>query len=149
MEAWFDPWIIWVAIGIICIIIEIFTPGFLFLSFGLGAILTGLIALVIPSIALQILAFAIISLIVFLLSRKFSKKLISNNYEDTNVKALVGKTGKVTQQIPTNEKGYVKIGGEEWSAVSKDNNEIKKDARIVVNDIEGNKVIVTLIEEEK
>ena len=149
MEAWFDPWIIWVAIGIICIIIEIFTPGFLFLSFGLGAILTGLIALVIPSIALQILAFAIISLIAFLLSRKFSKKLISNNYEDTNVKALVGKTGKVTQQIPTNEKGYVKIGGEEWSAVSKDNNEIKKDARIVVNDIEGNKVIVTLVEEEK
>ena len=149
MEAWFDPWIIWVAIGIICIIIEIFTPGFLFLSFGLGAILTGLIALVIPSIALQILAFAIISLIAFLLSRKFSKKLISNNYEDTNVKALVGKTGQVTQQIPTNEKGYVKIGGEEWSAVSKDNNEIKKDARIVVNDIEGNKVIVTLIEEEK
>ncbi|MBT3756381.1 MAG: NfeD family protein [Candidatus Cloacimonetes bacterium] len=149
MEAWFDPWIIWVAIGIICIIIEIFTPGFLFLSFGLGAILTGLIALVIPSIALQILAFAIISLIAFLLSRKFSKKLISNNYEDTNVKALVGKTGKVTQQIPTNEKGYVKIGGEEWSAVSKDNNEIEKDARIVVNDIEGNKVIVTLIEEEK
>ena len=61
----------------------------------------------------------------------------------------MGKTGKVTQQIPTNEKGYVKIGGEEWSAVSKDNNEIKKDARIVVNDIEGNKVIVTLIEEEK
>lgn len=149
MEAWFDPWIIWVAIGIICIIIEIFTPGFLFLSFGLGAILTGLIALVIPSIALQILAFAIISLIAFLLSRKFSKKLISNNYEDTNVKALVGKTGKVTQQIPTNEKGYVKIGGEEWSAVSKDNIEIEKDARIVVNDIEGNKVIVTLIEEEK
>lgn len=149
MEAWFDPWIIWVAIGIICVIIEIFTPGFLFLSFGVGAIITGLLALVIPSIAFQVLAFAIITLIVFLLSRKFSKKFISNNYEETNVKALVGKTGKVTQQIPINEKGYVKIGGEEWSAVSKDNNEIKKDARIVVNDIEGNKVIVTLIEEEK
>ena len=113
MEAWFDPWIIWVAIGIICIIIEIFTPGFLFLSFGIGAIITGLLALIIPSIAFQVLAFAIITLIVFLLSRKFSKKLISNNYEETNVKALVGKTGKVTQQIPTNEKGYVKIGGEE------------------------------------
>ena len=147
MEAWFDPWIIWVAIGIICIIIEIFTPGFLFLSFGVGAILTGLVALIIPSIAFLILTFAVITLIVFLLSRKFSRKLISADYEDTNVKALVGKTGKVTQEIPANEKGYVKIGGEEWAAVSQNNKEIKKDARVTVNDIEGNKVIVTVIEE--
>ena len=147
MVAWFDPWIVWVAIGIICIIIEIFTPGFLFLSFGIGAILTGLAALIVPSIAFQILTFAVITLIVFLLSRKFSKKLISADYEETNVKALVGKTGKVTQQIPANEKGYVKIGGEEWAAVSKDNKEITKDARVMVNDIEGNKVIVTVIVE--
>ena len=147
MEAWFDPWIVWVAIGIICIIIEIFTPGFLFLSFGVGAILTGLAALIIPSIAFQILTFAVITLVVFLLSRKLSKKMISADYEETNVKALVGKTGKVTQQIPTNEKGYVKIGGEEWAAVSKDNKEIAKDARVTVDDIEGNKVIVTVIVE--
>ena len=147
MEAWFDPWIIWVAIGIICIIIEIFTPGFLFLSFGVGAIITGLAALVIPSIAFQILTFAIVTLIIFILSRRFRKKLISTDYEDTNVNALVGKTGKVTQKIPANEKGYVKIGGEEWVAVSKDNKEITKDARVTINDIEGNKVIVTVIEE--
>lgn len=147
MEAWFDPWIIWVVIGIICIIIEIFTPGFLFLSFGVGAILTGLVALIIPSMVFQILTFAVITLIVFLLSRKFSKKLISADYEDTNVKALIGKSGKVTQEIPANEKGYVKIGGEEWAAVSQDNKEIKKNARVTIKDIEGNKVIVTVIEE--
>jgi len=147
MEILSEPWVIWVAIGIICVIIEIFTPGFLFFSFGVGAILTGLAALIIPSITFQILTFAILTLIVFVLSRKFSKKLISTNYEDTNVQALIGKTGKVTQKIPANEKGYVKIGGEEWVAVSKDSKEIKKDARITVNDIEGNKVIVTVIEE--
>ncbi|MDP8201154.1 MAG: NfeD family protein [Candidatus Tenebribacter burtonii] len=147
MEILSEPWVIWVAIGIICVIIEIFTPGFLFFSFGIGAILTGLAALIIPSITFQILTFAILTLIVFVLSRKFSKKLISTNYEDTNVKALIGKTGRVTQKIPANEKGYVKIGGEEWVAVSKDSKEIKKDARITINDIEGNKVIVTVIEE--
>ena len=148
MEIWSDPWIIWIVIGIICVVIEIFTPGFLFLSFGIGAILTGLAALVIPSITFQVLTFAVLTLIIFMLSRKFSKKLISTNYEETNVKALVGKTGKVTQEIPANEKGYVKIGGEEWAAVSKDNNRINKDTRITVKDIEGNKVIVTIIEEQ-
>jgi len=149
MESLFDPWIIWVAVGIICIIIEIFTPGFLFLSFGVGAIITGLLALIIPSIAFQVLTFAIVSLLAFLLSKKFSKKLISTDYEETNVKALVNKIGKVTQKIPTNEKGYVKIGGEEWAAVSRDNKEIEKDARVIVSDIEGNKVIVTIVEEGK
>jgi len=147
MEIWSEPWIIWVALGIFCVIVEIFTPGFLFLSFGIGAILTGLIALIIPSITFQILAFAVITLVVFILSRKFSKKFISSNYEDTNVKALIGKTGKVTEKIPANEKGHVKIGGEEWVAVSKDNKEIPKDTRIIVNDIDGNKVIVTTIDE--
>ncbi len=148
MEVLSDPWIIWVVIGIICIIIEIFTPGFLFLSFGVGAILTGLAALIIPSITFQVLTFAFLTLIVFVLSRKFSKKLISTDYEETNVKALVGKTGKVTRDIPANEKGYVKIGGEEWAAVSKDNSKVTKDTRVTVNDIEGNKVIVTVIEEQ-
>jgi len=147
MEIWSEPWVIWVALGIICVIIEIFTPGFLFLSFGIGAILTGLIALIIPSITFQILAFAVITLIVFILSRKFSKKFISSNYEETNVKALIGKTGKVTEKIPANEKGYVKIGGEEWVAVSKDKTEITKDTLIIVNDIDGNKVIVTMVKE--
>lgn len=147
MEIWFDPWVIWIAIGIICIIIEIFTPGFLFLSFGVGAIITGLSALIIPSLAFQILTFAIVTLIIFMLSRKFSKKLISANYEETNVKALIGKTGKVTKGIPANEKGYVKIGGEEWAAVSKDNKKIDKDVLVIVNDIDGNKVIVTVIDE--
>ena len=147
MEILSDPWIIWVAIGIICIIIEIFTPGFLFLRFGVVAIITGLAALIIPSITFQVLTFAVITLIVFLLSRKFSKKLISADYEETNVKALIGKTGKVTQEISANEKGYVKIGGEEWAAVSKDNNKINKDTLVTVNDIEGNKVIVTVIKE--
>ncbi len=147
MEIWSEPWIIWVALGIICVIIEIFTPGFLFLSFGIGAILTGLIALIIPSITFQILAFAVITFIVFILSRKFSKKFISSSYEETNVKALIGKTGKVTEKIPANEKGYVKIGGEEWAAVSKDKTDIPKDTRIKVNDIDGNKVIVTAVDE--
>jgi len=146
MEIWSEPWIIWVALGIICVIIEIFTPGFLFLSFGIGAILTGLIALIIPSITFQILAFAVITLIVFILSRKFSKKFISSNYEETNVKALIGKIGKVTKTIPANEKGYVKIGGEEWAAVSKDKTEIPKDTQIEVNDIDGNKVIVSTVD---
>ena len=142
------PWMIWVGIGIICMIIEIFTPGFLFMSFGIGAILTGLASLLINGIGFQILIFAVITFIVFLNLRKFSKKLISQTTEETNIFALRDKEGLVTKEIPDDGRGYVKIGGEEWSAISKDGKRITEGTKIRVSSFEGNKLIVNVIEEE-
>jgi membrane protein implicated in regulation of membrane protease activity len=138
---------IWVGIGIICMIIEIFTPGFLFMSFGIGAILTGLASLLINGIGFQILIFAVITFIVFLNLRKFSKKLISQTTEETNIFALKDKEGLVIKEIPDDGRGYVKIGGEEWSAVSKDGKRITEGTKIRVSSFEGNKLIVNVIEE--
>jgi membrane protein implicated in regulation of membrane protease activity len=112
-----EPWMIWIAIGVICMIIEIFTPGFLFLSFGLGAIVTGLVTLAHPPVWAQILIYIVITFILFLNLRKISKKLMSQE-TTTNVNALVGKKGIVTDKIPDSGRGFVKIGGEQWSAVS-------------------------------
>lgn len=141
-----SAWMIWVAIGIICVIIEIFTPGFFFLSFGFGAIITGLLSLIVNGLAWQILIFAIITFCIFILMRKFSTKLISKEYEQTNVQALIRKKGKVTDEIPEDGRGHVKIGGEEWSAVSSDHKKIQIDTRVIVDKIEGNKVMVSPID---
>ncbi|MDO9577063.1 MAG: NfeD family protein [Candidatus Cloacimonadales bacterium] len=137
------PWMIWVAIGIICLIIEIFTPGFLFMSFGIGAIITGvLVWMTDVSIPLQILIFAIITFIVFLFTRKISKRLISDESVPTNVDALKGKQGTVVKEIPVDGRGYVKVGGEEWSAISSKNEKIKIGKKVIIQKIEGNKLIV-------
>jgi len=141
-----EPWMIWITIGVICIIIEIFTPGFLFMSFGIGAIITGLFTLLIDNLAWQILIFALVTFLFFLLLRKFSKKLISKDYEQTNVQALIGKKGIVIKDIQSSERGYVKIGGEEWSAVSEVENILLKDTKIIVQKIDGNKVVVKKLE---
>jgi len=144
----FDPWMVWIAIGVICMIIEIFTPGFLFMSFGVGAILTGLVALVIPILWVQILIFGIITFILFINLRKLSKKLIKT-VEKTNFDALEGKVGFVTNEIPVDGIGHVKIGGEEWAAKELDNGSIKKDEKITVVQVSGNKLVVKLKTEEK
>jgi membrane protein implicated in regulation of membrane protease activity len=144
------PWMIWVGIGIICVIIEIFTPGFLFMSFGVGAIITGLLVwMTNVSVPVQILIFAVITFVVFLLTRKLSKKLISAESEPTNVDALKGKQGSVVKEIPVDGRGYVKVGGEEWSAISQNNLKIKIGKKVTVQKIEGNKLIVLEIEKEK
>ena len=144
-----EPWMIWVGIGVICMIIEIFTPGFLFMSFGIGAILTGLVSILVRGTAIQILIFAVITFILFLYLRKFSKKLISESSEETNIFALIGKTGTVMKEIPADGKGYVKIGSEEWSAIAKDGKKIGIEQKVIVSSIEGNKLIVKIKETEK
>jgi membrane protein implicated in regulation of membrane protease activity len=145
-----EGWMVWIAIGIICLIIEIFTPGFLFMSFGIGAILTGVVEWIFTlELPYQILIFAVITFLVFISMRKLSKKLISKSTEETNIYALKGKNGKVMKEIPTDGKGYVKIGGEEWSAVSADNTKIAKEEKVVIEKVEGNKLIVKKKEKNK
>lgn len=137
-----EAWMIWFAVGIICVIIEIFTPGFLFMSFGIGAMLTGLFALLVDNLPWQIFFFACATLILFIFLRKLSNKVLSRESEMTNFQALVGKKGTVVEAIPEDGKGYVRIDSEEWSAVSEAESSLAVGQKIVVEKVEGNKVIV-------
>ena len=138
-------WHIWMIIGIVFIIVEIFDPAFFFISLGIGAIVAGLLSmlpLVGNSIALQILLFAIVSFISFLFMRKLGKKILVHPGEETNVFALKGKSGFVTKHIPAEGKGYVKIGGEEWVAIEENQQAVELGAKITVVGVDGNKLIV-------
>jgi len=74
------PWQIWMILGIVFIIIEIFDPAFFFISLGIGAIITSLLSMI-PflgnSVPLQIFIFAVLSFISFLFMRKLGKKVLS------------------------------------------------------------------------
>ncbi|MBN2460847.1 MAG: NfeD family protein [Candidatus Cloacimonetes bacterium] len=144
-----EGWAVWIMIGIICMIVEIFTPGFLFMSFGIGAILTGVFSIFIDNITIQILLFTVITFLVFVNLRRLSKRLISENTPETNIFALRGKSGIITKGIPVDGRGYVKIGGEEWSAVSEDGKDIACGEKVQVVSFEGNKLIVKKLKIEE
>jgi membrane protein implicated in regulation of membrane protease activity len=137
-----QAWQLWMIIGIICIVIEIFDPAFFFLSLGIAAIITGLLSFAIKSTPLQIIVFAVLSFIAFLSMRKLGKKLLTTPSSETNVYALKGKTGIVTKAIPEHGKGYVKVGGEGWSAIAQNNEEIPINTKVTVIEVEGNKLVV-------
>jgi len=144
-----EAWMIWLGIGILCMIIEIFTPGFYFMSIGLGAILTGLASLIFSGTVWQILIFAFVTFIVFLFTRKLSKKIMSKTSKETNIYALKGKMGRVVKEIPEDGRGYVKVEGEEWSAKASNNQKIAKDRKVKILEVEGNKLIVSEVSEEE
>jgi len=138
-------WHLWLAAGLLFLIIEIVTPGFLFLSFGIGAILTGLLSRIFPGLPAQLVIFSITTLISFLMMKRFESFMLKNEEQPlSNVDALVNKTGIVTRIIEPQTKGYVKIGGEEWSAISENSGDIIPEGTTVkILRVEGNKVIVT------
>jgi hypothetical protein len=141
-------WYIWIAIGIICIIIEIFTAGFYSFSIGLGCLVTGLFAKLFPGFPAQIIIFSITSITSFLLMKRFAKVLLRRDNPQSNIFALVGKTGTVTSTIFPNSKGHVRIDSEEWSAVAVDENQtIEKGSVVTIEQTEGNKVIVNIKKE--
>jgi membrane protein implicated in regulation of membrane protease activity len=137
-----DPWLIWLIIGVICVIIEILDPAVFFISFGIAGLITSPISTLGIPIWLQVLIFGIISFIVFLFMRKVYEKLFQKEKTETNVYALVGKTGLVITSIPSDGRGEVKVGGEIWTAIAEDNIVITNGEKITVLAIDGNKLIV-------
>jgi len=143
-------WKIWIVIGIICVIIEIMSPGFYFFSIGIGAIITGITGRMVTSIPIQIIVFAISTTISFLLMKKFSKLLLKKEDVPSNIYALQGKIGVVSKCIHPHQRGYVKIDGEEWSAVTVTQSETVEEGKVIkVISLEGNKVVVELHNEEE
>ena len=137
-----EPWLIWLIIGVICVIIEIFDPAVFFISFGIAGLITSPISTLGIPIWSQVLLFGIISFIVFLFMRKVYEKLFQKEKTETNVYALVGKQGIVTTLIPNDGRGEVKVGGEIWTAIAQDNLEINIGEKVNILTIDGNKLIV-------
>lgn len=135
---------VWLIFGFFMIVIEIFTPGFFAASLGISAILTSVLVLLFPEIAfLHWLSFIVFNIIMFAFIRQiFLKYLYKNDNEsETNVNALIGKRGVVTEKID-DRFGYVKVYGDLWKAVSENETEIAKGEKVEIISIDGNKVIV-------
>lgn len=101
------------------------------------------------SINYQLAIFAITTLVLAVFIRPYLVKFFFRNHkeDETNVHALIGKIAIVTEEIENSvSKGRVKIGGEIWRAATKDDSKIGIGQKIVVKSIEGNKVIVELLE---
>ena len=142
-------WQFWLIVAGVFLIAEIFTTGFLIFWVGIGALFAMLSSFVTDNVIIQTKVFVIASALFILLTRPLVKKYVAKDQDNvvTNAKAIIGKTGVVTQNISKIEgAGLVKIGEEVWSAISNSCDEIKKGTEIKVLDIEGVKLVVDPID---
>ncbi len=135
---------IWLIITVILIVVEIITLGLTSIWFAGGAFVAGLISLTGAHWLVQLLAFAVVSTLLFVFTRPFAAKHLMKNVEKTNVDSLIGKEGIVKQEINNLEaQGVVKLSGMEWSARSVDDSKIAAGEKVLVQSIDGVKLIVT------
>ena len=134
---------IWLLLCALCLILEMFTVTFLLFFPGIGAFLAFLVSFVSDSVPLQISIFVISSTLMIIFIRPIIAKLFKTKTVATNSSSLIGKTGIVLKNIDgTNTIGQVKVAGEVWSAICDDKNKIGKDSKVIVEAIEGVKLIV-------
>jgi len=147
-------WILWVILGGILIVAEIFTPGFVLLWFGIGALAAALAAVLgVSSLGLQFLVFLVVSIALVAASRTIFANLFGERHKaeglKTGMSALPGKVVTVVSSSrgALNE-GAVKVFGSTWTAYPAEGEEpLEAGDRVTVERIQGASLYVRRYEQ--
>ncbi|MBP5687836.1 MAG: NfeD family protein [Muribaculaceae bacterium] len=137
-------WQFWTLVGIICLILELTSGDFFIMCFSIGAFVTAIASTFVPSLTVRIIIFAVASLLCLIFVRPMALKYFHRKDEDrlSNVDAMIGRKGVVTDSIPAAGYGRVKIDGDSWKACGESDQPIAKDARVEVVAIDS--LIITV-----
>ena len=139
-------WQIWLIIAGVALIVEIMTVGFLVFWLAIGALIAMVVSFFIDSILVQTAVFVVSSAILIFATKPFVKKFANTKNVKTNAFSIIGKEGLVIKEIDSiNEKGQVKVSGETWTAIGKDDEKIPVGTKIKVTEIDGVKAILVPI----
>lgn len=137
----------WIALAVIFAIVEAFTFSLATIWFSVGALVAMIASILGFSLIWQVFIFLVASAIFIYYTRPFFNKKLKVGTEKTNIDALIGEVGIVTEDIAPFETGIVKISGQIWTAKSANNQLIQRDSKVKVIKIEGVKIIVDLLNE--
>src|SRR5918912_3635830 len=95
-----DLWYIWLVLGALFIVAEMFTSGFVLLWFGIGAIVAALLALTgLVGLPLQVIVFLFVSIALTVASRTIFERVFMRSSPGrelkTGIETLPGRTGIV------------------------------------------------------
>lgn len=136
-----NPWAAWLIVAIVLLVAELCSGGFFILCFAIGAAFAAGISLI-GNVYLQLVAFLVISIISICLVRPFALRCLhrSKPYRASNADAILGRSGVVSQEIPSGAYGRVAVDGDDWKACAIDHEMLP--VGTVVTIVERDSVIV-------
>ncbi len=147
-------WILWVVLGVVLIIAEIFTLGFVLLWFGIGAIAAAFAGYLGFGFGIQFLIFALVSIALTAMSRTIFVNYISHRDGEpfkSGVDSLPGQIGTVTiESKGVLNEGAVKVFGSIWTAFPIDGEtKLIEGEKVEVVSIKGSSIYVRKTEENR
>lgn len=145
---WF--WI-WLGILVLSVIIELVTAELVSIWIAGAALVTMLITLAIPPKFgwIGIIIFTVLSVVLVVATRSVMKKFLQKNRRKTNVDSIVGKKVFLTKEVNETQNGEVKIGDVHWTVITHDNSTLRVGEAVIIESIEGNKLIVSSFENKE
>lgn len=146
----FKIWWIWMIIAAIFVVGEIFTAGFFLLWFGVGAAVAGILAIFGLGIGWQLGAFAVVSGVLFVVSRRFAERVSKRQPAGVGSDRFVGLKGIVLEEIDNDRNtGRVRLKKEEWRSDSENGEIIPIGKRVRVVRMDGTHLVVRTIKEDE
>lgn len=141
----FEVWHIWMIACLLFFILEIFIPSFIMASIGIGCLLAFFGALFDSAFSLQIILFSGGTLAGFIGVKPMMQKYMYNKSSiRTNYDGLVGRTGKVIETInQETDSGCVAIDGDQWKAISENDEIIEVGTKVKV--VQLSSIVVTVV----
>lgn len=137
-----QPWVIWIIVGILFLIVEMLTPGlFFFACIGISAVISGLILLWGAPWWLVWVFLFLGSLLLMFASRPLAKYLTREGGLPSNVDSFIGQDGEVIETIePGLRNGKILVADQEWRARAKE--KIDKGERVKITGVDGVHLVV-------
>lgn len=149
-ETW--RWI-WLVAAMVLIAGEMAVPGtFILIPFGLSAIVAMILAFAGVHIAIGWAVFVALGAALFMLFWKMSRRSMQDMADPQGAGSdrLLGARGRLIASVPDDpaESGLVKLGGEEWRAIS-DAGPLEEGTVVTVTAVRGTRVVVNPVDTQK
>ena len=133
----------WITAIVVFLVIEAITVGLASIWFAIGSLAALIGEMLGAKLWLQVALFLLVSAVTLYLTRPLVKKFVNGKVQPTNADMIIGKECRVVETIDNIAgTGAVQTAGKVWTARS-ENDEIIEEGQIVLVDrIEGVKVIV-------
>jgi membrane protein implicated in regulation of membrane protease activity len=133
---------IWIIILVVSVLAEVFSMQLVSIWFAIASLVALITSMFLPPLG-QFAVFVVVSLLLLIITRPVLKKFKVKKSQPTNYDLDIGKIAIVIETIDESlQSGRVSLNGVDWNAKSIDGSVIEVDSKVVVEYVQGSKLLV-------
>lgn len=138
-------WQLWALIAVLCLILELTNGDFYVICFAIGGLCASVLSALGVGFYGGLAVFVIVSVLSLFFVRPIMLKHLHKDTRVSNADAIIGRIGRVSEDIEAGGFGRVALDGDDWKAVAADGEFIPKGTKVKI--IGRESIIITVQKE--